>query len=161
MAASAKSLSSLLAQTSIDDHDEILRASNADLKKSKNNIDAHHVKAVALLHLDRYDDAAKVFEDVPQLQEKARFEYAYALYKSGDAAKAVEVAAKDDSSRAMRHVLGQAVCVQVVKYLQPLMKWTPRTINIAQTIPDLQVSELAPGNQAEVRRWLQFQNEDD
>lgn len=108
MAASAKSLSSLLAQTSIDDHEEILRAANADIKKSKTNVEAHHVKAVALLHLDRYEEAVQVFEGVTQLQEKARFEYAYALYRSGDAAKAVEVAEKGDSSRAMRHVLGQA-----------------------------------------------------
>jgi signal recognition particle subunit SRP72 len=50
-----------------------------------------------------------VLSDVPQLQERARFEHAYALYISGNAAKAVEVAAKGDDSRAMKHVLAQAV----------------------------------------------------
>jgi signal recognition particle subunit SRP72 len=111
MAASKKSLSSLLAQASLDDHDEILRAANADIKKSKGDLDAQHAKAVALLHLDRYEDALKVFEDVPGLQEKARFEHAYALYKTGDAAKAVEVAqaAGPDSGRGMKHMLAQAV----------------------------------------------------
>ncbi|KAH7110576.1 hypothetical protein B0J11DRAFT_573429 [Dendryphion nanum] len=108
MSASVKTLASLLAQTSLEDHDEILKAANAAIKKSKTDIDAHHAKVVALLHLDRYEDAVKVFEDIPSLQEKARFEYAYALYRSGNAGKAVEVAAVDDSSRAMKHVLGQA-----------------------------------------------------
>jgi signal recognition particle subunit SRP72 len=104
-----KSLSSLLAQTSLDDHEEFLKAANASIKKSKTDIEAQHVKAVALLKLDRYDDAVTAFEGTPQLQEKARFEYAYALYKSGNAAKAVEVASVNDSSRAMKHVLAQAV----------------------------------------------------
>lgn len=110
MAASSKSLSTLLAQTSLDDHDEFLKAANAAIKKSRADLDAHHAKAVALLKLDRYEDAVKVFEDIPQLQEKAQFEYAYALYKSGNAGKAVEVARADDSTRAMKHVLAQAVC---------------------------------------------------
>jgi signal recognition particle subunit SRP72 len=110
MAATANSLSALLAQASLDDHDEILKAANAALKKSKTDLDALHAKVVALLKLDRYDDAVKVLEDTPKLQERARLEYAYALYKTGNAAKAVEVAAVDDSSRAMKHILGQAVC---------------------------------------------------
>lgn len=109
MAASAKSLSTLLAQTSLEDPDEIIKAANAEIKKSKSNTGAYHAKAVALLKQDRYEDALKVFDDAPALQEKARFEYAYALYKSGEAAKAVEVAKKDANSRAMKHVLAQAV----------------------------------------------------
>jgi signal recognition particle subunit SRP72 len=112
MAASTKSLSSLLAQASLDDHDEILRAANAAIKKSKADTDAQHAKAIALLHLDRYEDALKVFEDVKELQQKAQFEYAYSLYKTGNAAKAVQVAeAKGSSSsnRGMRHMLAQAV----------------------------------------------------
>ncbi|KAF2798591.1 hypothetical protein K505DRAFT_371580 [Melanomma pulvis-pyrius CBS 109.77] len=106
--ATAKSLSALLAQTSLDDHDDVLKAANAAIKKSKADLDAHHVKAVALLKLERYEDAVKVFEDVPALQEKARFEYAYALYRSGNATKAVQVAGADESSRGMKHVLAQA-----------------------------------------------------
>ncbi|KAI8942061.1 hypothetical protein NX059_000160 [Plenodomus lindquistii] len=110
MAASNKSLASLLAQASLDDHDEVLKAANAAIKKSKGDEEAQHVKAVALLHLDRYEDALKVFEDVKGLQEKARFEYAYALYKTGNAAKAVDVAeaAGADSGRGMKHMLAQA-----------------------------------------------------
>jgi signal recognition particle subunit SRP72 len=111
MAASTKSLSSLLAQTSLDDHEEVLKAANAAIKKSKGDQDAQHVKAIALLHLDRYQDALEVFDAVKELQEKARFEYAYALYKTGNATKAVEVAeaAGPDAGRGMKHMLAQAV----------------------------------------------------
>ena len=112
MAASKKSLSSLLAQASLDDHDEILRAANADIKKSKGDLDAQHAKAVALLHLDQFEDALKVFEDAPGLQQKAQFAYAYALYKTGNATKAVEIAEAvgADSGRGTKHMLAQAVC---------------------------------------------------
>jgi tetratricopeptide (TPR) repeat protein len=110
-ATTAKSLSALLAQTSIDDHDEVLKAANAAVKKSKADLDAHHTKAIALLHLDRYEDALEVFEHTSALQEKASFEYAYALYKTGNAAKAVEVAgaAQSKTDRGTKHMLAQAV----------------------------------------------------
>lgn len=111
MAASTKSLSALLAQTSLEDHDEVLKAANAAVKKSKSDEGAHHVKAIALLHLDRYEDALEVFEHAQGLQEKASFEYAYALYKTGNAAKAVEVAeaAGANGGRGLKHMLAQAV----------------------------------------------------
>lgn len=110
MASSNKSLSSLLAQVSIDDHEEMLKAANAAIKKSKGDLDAQHTKAVALLHLDRYEDALKVFEDVEALQERSQFDYAYALYKTGNAAKAVEVAdaAGPSAARGTKHMLAQA-----------------------------------------------------
>jgi tetratricopeptide (TPR) repeat protein len=110
----AKSLSALLAQASIEDHDETLRAANAEIKKNKNDVDAQHAKAIALLHLDDFEGALKVFEDVKELQQKAQFEYAYTLYKTGDAAKAVQVAQGSDakSDRKTQHILAQAVCVQ-------------------------------------------------
>jgi signal recognition particle subunit SRP72 len=111
MASSTKTLTQLLAQTSIDDHDELLRSANASIKKNKTDLEAQHARTAALLHLDRFEDAVKVFEDVKGLQDKATFEYAYALYKTGNAAKAVEVAqgAGVDTSRGMQHVLAQAV----------------------------------------------------
>jgi signal recognition particle subunit SRP72 len=111
MAVSTKSLSSLLAQASIEDHDEVLQATDATLKKSKGDQDAQHVKAIALLHLDRYEDALEVFEAAKELQDKARFEYAYALYKTGNAAKAAELAgaAGPDAGRGTKHMLAQAV----------------------------------------------------
>ncbi|KAJ4986118.1 signal recognition particle subunit SRP72 [Stagonosporopsis vannaccii] len=106
----AKSLSALLAQTSIEDHDETLRAANAEIKKNKNNVEAQHAKAIALLHLDDFEGALKVFEDVKELQQKAQFEYAYTLYKTGDAAKAVQIAQSlgATSDRKTQHILAQA-----------------------------------------------------
>lgn len=111
MATSTKSLPSLLAQASIDDHDEILKAANAAVKKSRTDGDAHHAKAIALLHLDRYEDALDVFEHQQGLREKAPFEYAYALYKTGKGAKAAEIAeaAGPNAGRGMQHMLAQAV----------------------------------------------------
>ncbi|KAF2015218.1 hypothetical protein BU24DRAFT_390542 [Aaosphaeria arxii CBS 175.79] len=132
MATPLKSLSALLAQTSLDDHDEILKAANASIKRSKTDIDAHHAKAIALLHLDRFEDAEKVFVDVPELQDKARFEYAYALYKAGNAAKAVKVAAAGESSTPMKHVLAQAAY---------------RSENFEQAVEVYKELALKPGNE--------------
>lgn len=117
MAASTKDLATLLAQTTIEDHDEVLKATNAALKKSKGDQDAQHTKVVALLHLDRYEDALHVFESAPEIQKKAQFEYAYALYKTGNAAKAVEVvqAAGPNVGRGMKHMLAQAVCGRLAR----------------------------------------------
>lgn len=104
-------LSSLLGQTSITDHDEVLKAANVTLSKSKNDIEAQHVKVVALLKLDRFDDAVHVVENGgDQLKERARLEWAYALYKAGKPDQAAKAAHEDAnvSGRGMRHVEAQA-----------------------------------------------------
>jgi len=81
---SVPALASLLKQTSIEDHESVLQAANAQLKQSKGDIEAQHVKVVALLHLDRFEDAVKAVEHGgAKLKEQARLEHAYALYKSG------------------------------------------------------------------------------
>ncbi|KAJ9639490.1 Signal recognition particle subunit SRP72 [Coniosporium tulheliwenetii] len=105
----ATTLSSLLSRTHLTDHDEILSAANAVLKKSKGDPEAQHVKAVALLKLDRFDDALRVFEaGGDALKERARLEFAYALYKSGRPEEAAEVAGLDGAERGLRHLLAQA-----------------------------------------------------
>lgn len=111
MAASTKTLSSLLAQTSLEDHNEVLKAANAALSKSKADKDAQHIKVVALLHLDRFEDALELLEGVQDLQDQAQFEYAYALYKTGNATKAARIAeaAGPNAGRGMKHMLAQAV----------------------------------------------------
>lgn len=104
----ASALASLLKKTHIEDHDEILRSADAALKQSKGDLEAQHVKAVALLNLDRYSDAVTAIEaGGEKLKEKARLEYAYALYKSGNPAQAAEIAAKG-SQRGYSHVEAQA-----------------------------------------------------
>ncbi|OCL12327.1 hypothetical protein AOQ84DRAFT_437100 [Glonium stellatum] len=105
----ANSLSTLLRQTTIDDHEEVLKAANATLKKTKADIEAQHVKVVALLNLERYEDVLRVFEEGgDRLKEKAKLEYAYALYRAGHQVEAVKIAEAVDAGRGMKHVLAQA-----------------------------------------------------
>ncbi|KAI9826378.1 MAG: Signal recognition particle core component [Thelocarpon impressellum] len=106
---SGQSLASLLRQTSLDDHEEVLKAANAALRKSKDDVEAQHVKAVALLKLDRYEDALGVLEGSGEkLRAKARLERAYALYKVGKFSEAEEVAADAKGARGPQHVEAQA-----------------------------------------------------
>ena len=104
-----KSLSGLLQRSEIDDHEEILQACNASLKQSKTDADAQHAKLVALIKLDRYDDALRVLEQGgDKLKQKAKIENAYALYKIGELEQAKEIA-KTLDGRGARHVEAQAV----------------------------------------------------
>ncbi|KAK5153865.1 Signal recognition particle subunit SRP72 [Recurvomyces mirabilis] len=103
-------LPSLLKRTRITDHEEILRAANAALKQKKNDLDAQHAKVVALLKLDRFEDAVHAFDTAEGggLKQKARLEYAYALYKTGKAEEAAGVAREGGEERGYRHVEAQA-----------------------------------------------------
>ncbi|CAD0089712.1 unnamed protein product [Aureobasidium vineae] len=107
----AATLASLLGQASITDHDQVLSACEATLSKTKNDLQALQVKIVALLNLDRFQDAiAAVEAGGEDIKQRARLEYAYALYKNGQPGKAAEVASQDgnESDRGLRHVEAQA-----------------------------------------------------
>jgi signal recognition particle subunit SRP72 len=107
-------LSSLLKQSSITDHDEVLRACNASLKNSKTDLEALHAKVVALLKLDRYDDALRVLDEGgEEIKKKAALERAYALYKVGRLEEAEKVV-KNVSSRGGKHVEAQTVRIQTL-----------------------------------------------
>lgn len=109
MANAIPHLSSLLANTSLDNHEEILKAANETLKKTKSDVQAQHIRAIALLKLDRYDDALKAFEEGGRsLQQNAQLEYAYALYKCGNLEQAARVAGTGASNSALKHVEAQA-----------------------------------------------------
>ncbi|KAK4502600.1 hypothetical protein PRZ48_006026 [Zasmidium cellare] len=104
----SSSLASLLKQTRLDDHEEVLKQANAALKQSKGDLDAQHVKVVALLKLDRYDDALAALDaGGEKLKERAALEHAYALYKSGKPTDAAELAQKNPQ-RGSQHVEAQA-----------------------------------------------------
>ncbi|KAK5699113.1 Signal recognition particle subunit SRP72 [Elasticomyces elasticus] len=108
MSSTVPVLTSLLKQSHIDDHEEVLKAANSAIKHSKNDPDAHHAKIVALLKLDRFDDATHAFEaGGEKLKEKARLEYAYTLYKTGKPLEAAEVA-RQGEQRGYKHVAAQA-----------------------------------------------------
>ncbi|KAK4993766.1 Signal recognition particle subunit SRP72 [Elasticomyces elasticus] len=108
LSSATSTISTLLGQTSLDDHEETLRAADKALKKSKTDTEAQHVKLVALLKLDRFDDALHVLKQGgDKLKERARLEWAYALYKAGKPEEAAEIA-KDATERGLQHVEAQA-----------------------------------------------------
>ena len=99
----------MLQKTSLDDHSEVLKLCNAALKRSKSDLEAQHVKAVALLRLDRYEEALHHFEESgATLKEKSPLEYAYTLYKTGRLEEAAKVASSVGASRGAQHVEAQA-----------------------------------------------------
>ncbi|PGH21656.1 hypothetical protein AJ80_03089 [Polytolypa hystricis UAMH7299] len=108
-ATSVQSLSVLLQRSTVDDHEEIVKACNAALKKSKRDIEVQHVKTVALLKLDRFEDAIRVIEEGGDaLKQRAPLEWAYALYKVGKLDEAIELAASSAVGRGAKHVEAQA-----------------------------------------------------
>jgi signal recognition particle subunit SRP72 len=112
---STQSLSWLLSRASIDDHEQVLQSCDAALAKSKSDLQAQHVKVVALLKLDRYDDCLRVFEDGgDNLKRQAALEYGYALYKSGNPDAAIEVVSGLADERGARHLEAQAVCHPII-----------------------------------------------
>src|ERR1700712_5109196 len=104
------SLSSLLKKSSLDDHEQILSECNKALKSSKgSDSETKHVKLIALLKLDRYEEAAKFVENNAgaELRKQVDLEYAYALYKTGRLKEAAELAA-GIKSRGGQHIEAQA-----------------------------------------------------
>ena len=112
--ATSQSISTLLQHISLDDHEEILKASNTALKKSKTNLAAQHARLIALIKLDRCDDAQRVLDESGDaLRANAPLEWAYTLYKTGNPQHALEVAATarsktDSSSAQLLHMQAQA-----------------------------------------------------
>ena len=109
-AAKTQSITALLQKSSLEDHEEVLKVCNATLKKSKSDSVAQHARAVALLKLDRFEEALLLFECAGKnLHDKAPLEYAYSLYKGGRPDVAAEAAAQVKDGRGARHVEAQAV----------------------------------------------------
>lgn len=104
----APTLSSLLKQSSLEDHELVLQTAESALSKDGNDLQAQHVKVVALLKLDRYEDALKVFEQgSATLKSQARLERAYTLYKNGRLEEAEQIASEEQTKRSLKHVLAQ------------------------------------------------------
>lgn len=102
-------LSSLLRGASIDDHDDVLKAANAAIKADKTDLLARQTKVVALLMLDRFDDAARfIKESGDALASKVQLEHAYALYKAGNLDEATAVLkAAGPKNHGFRHLAAQ------------------------------------------------------
>lgn len=105
----AAALSSLLRGASIDDHDEVLKAANLAIKADKNDILARHTKLVALLKLDRFDDAVRfIAESGSALESQCIAEKAYALYKAGELEEASATLKKAGGrERSLQHIAAQ------------------------------------------------------
>lgn len=102
-------LSSLLQRTTLIDHEQVLRAANESLKGARDDVSAQNVKAIALLNLDRYDDALRVFEEAGSiLKKEAPLAWCYTLYKCGKMDEAVEAAREVGVERGSKHVEAQA-----------------------------------------------------
>lgn len=108
-----QSLSSLLQRASIDDHEEVLQSCNESLAKSKSDLNAQHIKVIALLKLDRYEDALRVLEaGGDALKKRAGLEHTYALYKCAKLGEALEAVTRSGASRGASHLEAQVVWVQ-------------------------------------------------
>ncbi|KAK3995631.1 hypothetical protein QBC44DRAFT_348195 [Cladorrhinum sp. PSN332] len=111
-------LNSLLRGASIQDHGEALKLATAAVQSAKvqgpDLATAQHTRVVALLKLDRYDDALRaIAEGGDRLENVCFFEKAYALYKTGDLEGAEAVlrnSQQDDGQapkRGLKHVAAQ------------------------------------------------------
>ncbi|KAL3955195.1 hypothetical protein ACCO45_010758 [Purpureocillium lilacinum] len=77
-------LAAVLRAATIDDHEEVLKAANAAIKANRADEDAQHTRVVALLKLDRFDDAVRaISEGGVKIESRCALEKAYALYKLG------------------------------------------------------------------------------
>ncbi|KAI0872033.1 hypothetical protein GGS24DRAFT_469100 [Hypoxylon argillaceum] len=108
----AAALASLLRAATIQDHDEVLKLANAAIRASKSDKDAHHTRVIALLKLDRFDDALRaIAEGGHALEAECILEKAYALYKTGNLQEARDAAENAPSaqaaSRPFRHLRAQ------------------------------------------------------
>src|SRR5436309_2740327 len=106
---STAALSSLLSSSTIDDHEELLKKADLDLKNDKTNHDALHNRVVALLKLDRFEDALRALDDGgDKLTRRCELEKAYALYKTGQLEEATQVVESSSmDSRGLKHVSAQ------------------------------------------------------
>jgi len=103
---SAATLAALLRGSTIEDHEEVLKAANAVLKTSKTP-DALHTRVVALLKLDRFEDALRSLDDGgDKLAERCSLEKAYALYKTGKLEEAAALV-QGKEGRGLKHVSAQ------------------------------------------------------
>ncbi|KAK5662750.1 hypothetical protein OQA88_6157 [Cercophora sp. LCS_1] len=105
-------LTSLLRQSTVDDHEDALKLANAAIKAAKGSgddlITAQRTRVVALLKLDRFDDALRaISEGGTALEKQSVLEKSYALYKTGDLEGAERLLKDADERRGIKHVAAQ------------------------------------------------------
>ncbi|KAK3945018.1 signal recognition particle subunit SRP72 [Diplogelasinospora grovesii] len=108
-------LNSLLRNVEIEDHDEALKLANAAIRaapkgsRSSDLTTAQHTRVVALLKLDRFDDALRaIAEGGASLEEVCPLEKAYALYKTGQLEEAWAILQQQKgAARGLKHLTAQ------------------------------------------------------
>jgi signal recognition particle subunit SRP72 len=103
-------LASLLRASTIDDHEEALRLADLALKPGGRDFRTQKTKLVALLKLDRFEDALRVSTaGGDELGQACNFETAYALYKTGRLDEAATFLGKVNlpETRHVRHLAAQ------------------------------------------------------
>ena len=153
----ASALTSLLARTSIDDHDEALSTADAALKASPKHLPAQHTKVIALLRLERYDDALRVIASGgDELEARCVLGKSYALYKTGALDESFALLKKYEdaqgSNRALRQVAAQVAYRverfdEAVELFQSLME-DQQNGNVGEET-DLKINLLAAHAQLE------------
>ncbi|ROT34815.1 SRP72 RNA-binding domain-containing protein [Sodiomyces alkalinus F11] len=105
----SSTLASLLHAFNTDDY-QVLEAANAALKSSSPDPKALAAKVVALLRLDRFDDALRALAEAgSDAEEACTLQRCYALYKSGDLDGASALAQLSlTRGRAYFHIAAQA-----------------------------------------------------
>ncbi|KAK2045270.1 SRP72 RNA-binding domain-containing protein [Colletotrichum somersetense] len=152
----AANLGALLRAASIEDHEEVLKVANAALKVSKSDIVAQQTRVVALLKLDRFDDALRAIADGgSKLEDATLLEKAYALYKTGKLQEAREVAISKDQ-RSYRHLIAQ-VAYRAEDFKDALNVYTTLLEEPQGEDSDLKINQLASAAQLE---WKSSSNLD-
>jgi signal recognition particle subunit SRP72 len=111
MSPSGQSLATLLKKTHISSPEDILKSANVAIKQNKTDVMALHVRIVALLKLERYEDVLRAYEDAgDKFKQHAPLEYAYALYRCDKLEEAQKIVEKSGSQdRGLLHVAAQSV----------------------------------------------------
>ncbi|POS86858.1 hypothetical protein EPUL_002478 [Erysiphe pulchra] len=107
MANPAARLTALLAKISMVDNEEALDVASKALKASKENGDALHTLVVALIKLERFEDALQALNDGGEKTlALCTLEKAYALYKMGKLTEA-ELLLNEANKRGLKHLAAQ------------------------------------------------------
>ncbi|KAK6208765.1 SRP72 RNA-binding domain-containing protein [Colletotrichum tabaci] len=155
----AANLSALLRGASIEDHEEVLKAANATLKASSTDLVAQQTRVVALLKLDRFDDALRAIDDGgSKLEDAALLEKAYALYKTGKLQDARELA-KSRPQRSYRHLVAQ-VAYRAEDFKDALEAYTNLLEDPQDEASDLKINQLASAAQLEWKSSANLDGDD-
>ncbi|EAA26607.1 hypothetical protein GE21DRAFT_8042 [Neurospora crassa] len=153
-------LNSLLRGTSIDDHEEALKLANSAIKAAKGNpadlTTAQHTRVVALVKLDRFDDALRaIAEGGAALDKTCVMEKAYALYKTGELEAAEQLLETTGiNTRGMKHLAAQ-VAYRAEKFDKAAELYQEMAENVEDAMygeeNDLRINILATYSQLEMQ----------